>query len=105
MTEFNFDEWVVLFKNHPEEANRKRDELIHTEILKAPVHLRGDLRVTQMECDALHTLEPLHAMVAISKLMLGKSAQLKPRFIELQHAVDDFTVALSLHYEKRTPNI
>lgn len=106
MTEFNFDEWMALAKDSPEEFERKRTELLQAEIMKAPVQIRGDLRVLQMQCDAFHNeLSPMGAVVEITKLMLNSQAKLKNKLGELDDAVVEFTDCMLLHYDQSYKNI
>jgi hypothetical protein len=84
MSDFNFDEWANLYKNYPEEYERKRKEVLEKEIMKAPLERRNNLRMLQMECDAYHFgMEPLAGLAEISKLMHGRLEMLKDEFIEL----------------------
>jgi len=91
MTNFNFDEWASLYKNYPEEFERKRSALLEAEILKAPIERREKLRMLQMECDAYHNgMTPIAATVAISQLMDDKLNELKSHMESLKPAIDDF---------------
>ena len=92
MPDFNFIEWASLYKNYPEEFERKRKDLLEAEILKAPVERRNALRMLQMECDAYHNnMTPLAATVAISQLMDSKLNELKDEIISLQTNVEIFS--------------
>lgn len=89
MSDFNFDEWASLYKNYPEEFERKRTALLDAEILKAPIGQREKLRMLQMECDAYHHgMTPLAATVAISQLMDSKLNELKSNMESLQSNLD-----------------
>jgi hypothetical protein len=74
MITFNFDEWADLYKNDPSEFERKRKEVLETEILKAPIKNRNKLRLLQIECDAIrevmHPLEATHMMLTKAQDML-----------------------------------
>lgn len=106
MSEFNFDEWMALAKNFPEEFERKRAELLQAEILKAPVEVRGGLRVLQMQCDAFHEqLSPMGAVVEITKLMLDSQAKLKNKMEELDGAVVEFADRVLMHYVEPYKNV
>jgi hypothetical protein len=84
MIKFDFDEWVNLYKNYPEEFELKRKDLLEKEILKVPVSHRNNLRLLQMECDAYHTsLTPLAGTIAITQLMLSRTRLLERKLIEL----------------------
>ena len=90
MSDFNFDEWASLYKNYPEEFERKRKEVLEKEIQKAPVSHRQNLRVLQMRCDAYHNnMTPLAALSEISKMMHGKLGELKDAYIELDIAAGE----------------
>ena len=66
MINFNFDEWVDLYKNDPGEFERKRKEILEAEILKAPIKNRNKLRLLQIECDAIREImNPLDAAQAM----------------------------------------
>ena len=78
MDDFNFDEWANLAKNHPEEFERKRTNLLNSEIHKAPIEYRNNLRLLQLECDVYHnSMSPIEATVAISNLLDTKLNELK----------------------------
>ena len=92
MAEFNFDEWVHLYKNYPEEYELKRSAVIESEIQKSPPHRRAALRLLQIECDAYHnSMEPIAAAVAISNLMDTKLNELKSHITDLKNNLDDFS--------------
>ncbi len=91
MSNFNFDEWASLYKNYPEEFERKRAAILESEILKAPVERRNKLRMLQLECDAYHSsMTPLAATVAISQLMDEKLNELKTNIELLKTDVNNF---------------
>ena len=91
MIEFNFDEWADLYKTHPEEFERKRKDLLDSEIAKAPIANRNDLRMLQMECDAYRqSLLPLEAANEMSKLMVEKVYELQDAFLDLGIACKEF---------------
>lgn len=91
MTSFNFDEWAELYKNDPAEFERRRIELLEKTIQQAPMAVRSKLRVTQMECDAIHnTMTPLDATKEISRLMINKMFDLQDAFLDLGIACKEF---------------
>lgn len=84
MYEFNFDEWMNLYKTHPEEFERKRKEVLDAEIAKAPIERRNDLRMLQMECDAYRqSMSPLEATAEMTKVMVERVYQLQDAFLDL----------------------
>jgi hypothetical protein len=91
MINFNFDEWANLYRDHPEEFERKRKDLLDAEIAKAPIARRNDLRMLQMECDAYRqSLPPLQAANEMSKLMVEKVYELQDSFLDLGIACQEF---------------
>jgi hypothetical protein len=90
MTNFDFDEWVKLYEANPAEYERKRAEVLTQEILKAPVGIRNDLRLLQMQCDVLHnTLDPMDATVEMTKMMKNKLSELKTPLTQLRAICED----------------
>ncbi len=91
MDNFNFDEWANLYKTHPEEFERKRKAVTEELIQNAPIGIRNNLRLIQMECDVYHdTMSPLAGTVAITNLMIQKSTQLKTELEKFDIEVKDF---------------
>ena len=94
MIKINFDEWANLYKNYPEEFERKRKEVIDDEIAKSPISRRNNLRMIQMECDAIRGMyPPLQAANEMSKLMVEKVYQLQDSFLDLGIACKEFDEA------------
>lgn len=90
MYEFNFDEWAALYRENPEEFERKRKQVIEAEILKAPVEHRAQLRILQMDCDGIRqAMPPLEATVEMSKLMINKLNELKAPLTQLREIYED----------------
>lgn len=101
MSDFNFDEWSNLYKNFPEEFERKRTELLEKEILKAPVHHRNSLRMLQLECDAYHhNMSPFAGLAEITKLMHRRVEMLGQGFAELSDSVDQLQQFLTNSKDK-----
>jgi hypothetical protein len=98
MVQIDFDEWANLYRDHPEEFERKRKELLDAEIAKAPIASRNKLRLLQMECDAYReSLPPLQAAAAMSNLMLEKVFELEDAVLDMGIACQAFDeVAKSL---------
>lgn len=89
MSDFSFDDWAKLYKTSPEDFERKRKEVIDAEILKAPIERRNDLRLLQMQIDAVRQEKtPLAATVAISVMMQNKVGELKEAFGSLEEPVN-----------------
>jgi len=90
MANFDFDEWVKLYEANPSEYERKRTEVLTQEILKAPVGIRNNLRLLQMQCDVLHnTLDPMDATVEMTKMMKNKLSELKTPLTQLRAICED----------------
>lgn len=95
MVKIDFDEWADLYKNFPEEFERKRKALLDAEIAKAPIERRNKLRMLQMECDAYRqSLPPLMAAAEISKLMIDKVYEMQDSFLDLGIACKEFDEAI-----------
>jgi hypothetical protein len=85
MTDFNFDEWVELFKTDPASFERRRAELLASVLTNAPIECRNSLRIIQMECDVIRAMhEPLVAAQLMSDMMIARLETLGKQLIRLQ---------------------
>lgn len=68
---FDFDEWMRLAQQQPEEFNKRREAVIEAAIAKAPGHLEPRLRGLQWKIDRIRdtSANPLAACVRISRMM------------------------------------
>jgi len=90
MTEFSFDEWAKLYEANPAEFERRRAEVLEQEIQKAPVAHRNNLRLLQMQCNAMHeTMSPMEATVEMSKMMTAKLNEMKTPLTQLRAICED----------------
>ena len=90
MTEFSFDEWANLYESDPAEFERRRTEILEQEILKAPVSHRNNLRLIQMQCNALHeSMSPMEATVEMSRMMTAKLNEIKTPLTQLRAICED----------------
>jgi hypothetical protein len=90
MYKFNFDEWAELAQSDPEEFERKRKEVLEAEIMKASVANRYDLRLIQMQCDALReTYGPVEAAAAMLGMAQQSLKQLKTPLTQLRQLCED----------------
>lgn len=90
MEDSSFEEWVKLYEEDPVAFENKRKEILEAEILKAPVELRGKLRLIQMECDAMHTsMSPIEATVEMTKMAAKKLQELKTPLTQLRAICED----------------
>lgn len=90
MIEFNFDEWVELYKLDPIEFENKRQALLEAEIMKAPEEQRNSLRSLQLECDIVSlTNTPLDATIYMSKMMRDRADSLIIPITELKNIIKD----------------
>ena len=82
--DFDFDYWVALYEQSPEEFERKRAKVLEEFIQSCPLEHRNMLRVTQWECDTLRQdKDPIDAAVAISGLMHQSAHRLADKLSEL----------------------
>ena len=85
-----FDEWAALFKKDPREFENKRKQVLDEIINQAPIAVRNNLRLLQMECDVLRTMyPPMEATVKISELMTLKLVSLQQELIKLKKELDE----------------
>lgn len=68
---FDFDEWMRLAQQQPEEFQKRREAVIEAAIAKAPEHLEPRLRGLQWRIDRVRetSANPLAACVRISRMM------------------------------------
>ena len=68
---FDFDEWMRLAQQQPEEFQKRREAIIEAAIAKAPQHLEPRLRGLQWKIDRVRetSANPLAACVRISRMM------------------------------------
>lgn len=68
---FDFDEWMRLAQQQPEEFQKRREAMIEAAIAKAPEHLEPRLRGLQWKIDRVRetSANPLAACVRISRMM------------------------------------
>lgn len=68
---FDFDEWMQLAQQQPEEFQKRREAVIEAAIAKAPDHLENRLRGLQWKIDRVRetSANPLAACVRISRMM------------------------------------
>lgn len=68
---FDFDEWMNLAQQQPEEFQKRREAVIEAAIAKAPGHLELRLRGLQWKIDRVRetSANPLAACVRISRMM------------------------------------
>jgi len=90
MTKFSFDEWAKLYESDPIEFEHRRTEFLEAEILKAPVDHRNNLRMLQMQCNAIReTMSPEEATAEMSKMMVAKLGELKTSLTQLRSICED----------------
>lgn len=84
MDDFNFDEWAELYKNHPDEFELRRKQLLDNAIASAPVQYRNKLRILQIECDVVREIyEPLDAVEIMVGMMNTKLIELNTQLKRL----------------------
>ncbi len=72
---FDFDEWMKLFRDHPEEAERRREEEIKKVILSAPRERQERLWQLQWRIDQereRHKHSPLGSCIALNQMLMEK---------------------------------
>jgi hypothetical protein len=85
MKNFFFDEWSDLYKNNPEEFERRRKEVLDEVINNAPEHLKAELQSIQRRCDIIRKLNtPLDATIEISGMMIDSVRMLESSFVKLK---------------------
>ncbi len=70
----DFDEWLQLYRENPEEFERRRKEVIENAIASAPKEVQRNLRQFQWRIDAerLRHTSPMGSLIAIQKMMLDE---------------------------------
>jgi hypothetical protein len=92
MTKFSFDEWTKLYESNPAEFERRRTEFLEQEIMKAPIANRNNLRMLQIQCDALREImSPMEATAEMSSMMTAKLSELKTSLTQLRSMCEDIT--------------
>lgn len=90
MTNFNFDEWVDLYRKDPVAFENKRKEILESLIMGSSERNRPMLRLIQLECDAIRqTTDPLSATIEISRMMVERLNRLKAPITELREILED----------------
>ena len=90
MYDFKFDEWAALAESDPAAFERKRKEVLDAEILKAPVASRNNLRMLQMECDAIRkSMDPMEASAAMLGMAQASLQKLKTPLTQLRAECED----------------
>ncbi len=92
MYKFDFDEWAALAESDPAEFERKRKEVLDSEIAKAPVENRNTLRLLQMECDAIRkTADPMDAAAQMLIMAQASLKKLKTPLTQLRSECEDLS--------------
>ncbi len=70
--EFNFDEWMELFKNDPERFEKKRKDMISLTIDHAPTRMHRRLKGLQWTIDSEVQLakNPLQGCIKVYEMMM-----------------------------------
>lgn len=90
MDDFSFDEWAKLYKTDPIEFECRRKDLLEKQILKAPIENRNNLRLLQMECDAIRkTHGPMESAAIMTSMASKKLQELKTPLTQLRSACED----------------
>lgn len=77
MDKLDFDYWKNLYKDDPDEFERKRTEAIEQEINSAPVHLQSRLRHLQSKLNSIHdAANPISATVQMMGMLFDKQQEL-----------------------------
>lgn len=92
MSNFNFDEWLDLFERNPQEFECKRKEVLDVLISKSRVSNRPELRLLQMQCDALRQcMHPLEAAAKMTEMASSRLRELRAPMTELREVLEDIS--------------
>lgn len=102
-TEFDFDQWMTLYKTNPEEADRQRSETVRKLINSAPVERQLKLLQLQWKLDGIHrTNSPIGGLLKIQGMMWDSFLEMNDK-LQMFSARSDDIQALEDAANKRTP--